>query len=392
MEIAKERVKPGDPVGMAGTFRNFNWVASSVIIFVGFVLAAAAEGWRDQQVLGYTILAAGIAILPPVLDIIRRRWAWSKPRYVPATFAVSVVVAAIIVSPLFAPTAAEQTQLRASALAAAERLLANGDLRAARSRLSKFIGTPDPDHRVAELIRQIDQAAKAKETAAQQNIRSAAVAAPTTPAKQAIDFPHLKPATRFSEYGIGDEHRTAQDALNAGDVGRAYNMFGERNRSLDGPREKRFDDVLETAFQQWSDTSPASDFAERVQTYWLPQLKALPTTPPADTDEYGKRLSAIQEFAQVVADAEGLTFSPAQLQLVARFRAALSAKQIALFPILRRRYSELLNEKLFRSDIEVRIAGPAARTLRLTSGAFALNASIEDMQTALGSTSAPTRS
>lgn len=151
-----------------------------------------------------------------------------------------------------------------------------------------------------------------------------------------LNLRNLLPAKRFGEYAVGERHRAAQDDLNAGDVETAYNAFAGRNRSLDGPREKRFDDALEVAFQEWSNTTPGSNFAERVETYWLPELKALPISPPANEATCRSRKVAIEELAQNVLDGEELTLTPAQARTLVRFRQQVRAKELILLPMLKR--------------------------------------------------------
>ena len=151
-----------------------------------------------------------------------------------------------------------------------------------------------------------------------------------------LNLRSLMPAKRFGEYGVGERYRAAQDALNAGDVESAYNEFGERDRSLDGPREKRFDDALEIAFQRWSNTTPGSNYAERVQTYWLPDLRALSNTPPTDVTTCRVRLSKLQELIQIGVDGKGLVFTNRESSTVGRFRKELQSKQAVLLPTLQR--------------------------------------------------------
>ena len=145
--------------------------------------------------------------------------------------------------------------------------------------------------------------------------------------KDRMNLGWLPPANRFSEYAGGDAFRPAQDALNGGDVETAYNSFMSRDQSLDSPREKRFADVLELAFQQQSRTTPASNYIERVQTYWLPQLKALPNVPLGDNEPCHKRANALKEFDYDVEDGQTLTFDRQQSKIAKAFKAELSKKR-----------------------------------------------------------------
>lgn len=151
-----------------------------------------------------------------------------------------------------------------------------------------------------------------------------------------LDLRSLMPANRFGEYAHGERYRAAQDALNAGDVESAYNAFAARDRSSDGAREKRFDDALEVAFQQWSKTTPGSNFAERVQTYWLPELRALPNTPPSDATICRLRLSKLAELIQIGTEGKKVVFTARESSTVGRFNKELQSKQAVLLPRLQR--------------------------------------------------------
>lgn len=164
----------------------------------------------------------------------------------------------------------------------------------------------------------------------------------------ALGLRWLPPAVRFTEYAPSDSNWNAQKALNAGDVETAYNSFGERDRSLDGPREKRFDDVLEIAYQQSTNTSPSSDYVERVKTYWLPEVRAMTATPSADPTTCVKQIISLEALREELDASEGLAFTPHQSAIVRTFKTQLSARQKALLPSLRARCGSQADEQLRR--------------------------------------------
>lgn len=161
------------------------------------------------------------------------------------------------------------------------------------------------------------------------------VAAPSKPAPHRLKN-WLPVANRFSDYGPNEVNRPAQDALNAGDVETAYNSFMDRDRSLDGDREKRFDDILEIAFQQYTHTTPGSDYVERVGTYWLPQLRKLPAKAPQDDAACRTVRRDLDELGQDISDAGRLTFTRKESKTVDRFKIAFRAKERLLRPSLDR--------------------------------------------------------
>ncbi len=203
---------------------------------------------------------------------------------------------------------------------------------------------------------------------------------PVAPAAVPSPSP-LGPAQRFTEFGEGHPLRAAQDALNAGDIDGAIALMsgGGGRGSEDAGRKQR----LWAAIQKASDTqlnrSPGADYVERVQTHWLPQVEALPSSPAAGA-AVGDLLSQMEALHSYVADGEKLNLTSAQRAVRSRFSSALSAKQRLLFPAIRRRYAEELNAQLFRRDIAVTTAGTRGRTLRITGPIFVRNANIEDMQ------------
>lgn len=126
---------------------------------------------------------------------------------------------------------------------------------------------------------------------------------------------------------------------------------------------------------------PASTYAERVETYWLPAARALPDAPPKDDPAFGKLLTRIDEVAIDAADGSALPLSPRQRALRSKFMTALSDKQAKLLPAMRREYAKALDAKLFRDDVRVSARGT---TLTLVGAVFARNANAEHMQTELG--------
>jgi hypothetical protein len=195
-----------------------------------------------------------------------------------------------------------------------------------------------------------------------------------------LHFKPLQAGARFAEFPEGDPSRPAQDALNAGDVGRAYNLFYSRDTTRDGPREKRFADVLEAAFKRWSNEDPASDFTDRIKTYWLPQVAALSTQVPTDEQGWQTTITNIEALASSAADAENLTLTPAQKGVTQAFLQRLGAKQSRLYPAYRRFLAEQLRAKLFPENVDLSVSGSDAGTIRLTSPMFANNANIAQVQ------------
>lgn len=134
----------------------------------------------------------------------------------------------------------------------------------------------------------------------------------------------------------------------------------------------------QTRVQKPSD--PASDFVERINTYWMAEVLALPTVAPNGEAEYGALVTTLDRLSLNLLGSEKLRLSHEQDLAKRRYVEALSAKPERLLPSMRARYAEQLNAKLFRHDISVAAVGDGNRTLRLVGRTFARNANIEDVQ------------
>lgn len=297
------------------------WIGGCLFILLGLGLAGNAEGWRNQVVAGLVTSAGGIILLPPVLERLRRAWPWARSRWVPALFAVTLFIVPPLIGAPFTPSEAEQMRLREDAIREARQLTAKGDFAAARLKLAKFATRPDHDETVKPALRRIDE------------VEAAA------------------------------EKRTAT----------LESKVGKSQAEVPDQRDER------------GYPDPAAVYVERVKTYWLPQVESMSITKPADIAAYGKVITNLDELRRSLANGQSLTLTTAQKAVHSRFAAALAAKQRRLYPVLRRRYAELLDAQLFRSDVRVSVSGHRAQTISLVGRMFVRNANVEDMQTGLAS-------
>lgn len=172
----------------------------------------------------------------------------------------------------------------------------------------------------------------------------------------------------------------------AGIVGTAvsFNIAHERAKLAKAKSQQPAPDTSPTPAKQVPQEVPqnaaASAYSERVETYWLPEVAALPDTAPANDDAIGKILTQIDGLVINIEDGDKLNLDPGQKASRQKLIRALSLKQAKLFPELRKRYAQALDAGLFRDDIRVAARGT---TLTLTGGVFARNANVQDMQTAL---------
>lgn len=130
---------------------------------------------------------------------------------------------------------------------------------------------------------------------------------------------------------------------------------------------------------------PAAAYVERVQVYWMPEVRAMPETVQPEEEAVGKLLSQLNGLVVDIQDGGSLSMTSAQEKVRDQLKQAVSRKQAKLLPSLRRGYAETLDAKLFRHDVRVTASGPRSTVLRLTGGMFSLNANVEDTQNELAS-------
>ncbi|MEG3181821.1 hypothetical protein [Sphingomonas sp. LT1P40] len=192
----------------------------------------------------------------------------------------------------------------------------------------------------------------------------------------------LKAAQRFGEIPADHMLRPVQDALNAGDVDLSLRLLSERNAldDADRPLKQRLIAAIQKASDEQIGRDPGVEYAERIDSYWLPQVRALPSTAPESDEAFGKLRTSLAGIAADVEDNAGLKLSGEQALKRKELIDALAAKQRSLFPAMRRRYAKALDAKLFRRDIRVVTTGTGDSTLLVTGRLFSFNANIEDTQ------------
>lgn len=203
----------------------------------------------------------------------------------------------------------------------------------------------------------------------------------------------LKAAPRFMEVPAGHMLRPVQDALNAGNIDGAFQLLADRNAVAenDQPMKARLMDALQRASDEQIGRDPGADYAERIDSYWLPQVRALPSIAPADPEAFGRVRTQLDGTLVAIDDGSRIILSKASAAKHQQLKTALAAKQRTLFPSMRKNYAATLDAKLFRHDVRVAAIGPGNSTLLLTGGMFSFNAKIEDTQNEIGPAAASLR-
>lgn len=326
--------------GWASVRTGACWTFGLMMTVGGFFQFILGRGWLNEEAGGLLTMGAGLCLVPPLLRQIREKFPWARPVWLPvAWFAFFAVLLPLVLSPL-APTEVEQAKQRETAIAAAEQRLKRGDFPGARSELFRLQRRPDPAGRVADLRGRI---ARAEDAA----VVNHDVAIKETAAK----LEQLK-----------------------------------RETASVAPGQTKHSPVGEAGYPNEADV-----YVEKAQTLWVPEVNALRLSAIADLPEYSRLLTTLQGLRVNLAEGEKLELTPGQQAVHKRFSAALVSKQKLLLPLLRRRYAELLDALLFRSDVRVSVSGTGARTLQLTGPMFVRNANIEDMYNGLASDMARAR-
>jgi hypothetical protein len=178
--------------------------------------------------------------------------------------------------------------------------------------------------------------------------------------------------------GEGDVLAPAQAALNAGDVDRAISLFfvsPSTSERREQPDAKRLLAAIQKASDLQVGRDPAADFTDRVEHYWMPEMrKASPQTAASD-DEIGKARLLFEEAARELEASKQLASTYGLQAAQETLRSTTSAKQRAAFPVWRRTYAERVGKRLWSRDITVKLLG-GGRTVEFVGGMFAANANI----------------
>jgi uncharacterized small protein (DUF1192 family) len=130
-----------------------------------------------------------------------------------------------------------------------------------------------------------------------------------------------------------------------------------------------------------------SDLDENLGINWPKEIADQPVTEPTDADELRDRenffgtMASYLEAAQIDgSDGNPVPMPPKTVALKAKLRADLAAKQVKVFPLLRRAYVKILAAKVWENDVYVTGTG---RSITFTGALFAANADIAASHEAL---------
>lgn len=155
--------------------------------------------------------------------------------------------------------------------------------------------------------------------------------------------------------------------------------------SAEAPKPPAKKLALDSEAQRLVDEYAAMDdgarFALQIDDHLMASVEAIATSPADNMPDIWARLGEIERLASKVREGHGTTMNDAQRKKLAKFEAALAAKQEQVFPQLRKSYRSLSKSTLWEKDIDVRGSG---RTIEYIGGIFASNANIKAAQDAVG--------
>ena len=123
-----------------------------------------------------------------------------------------------------------------------------------------------------------------------------------------------------------------------------------------------------------------SEFAEKVRTYWLPQVNGIATTSPATAADIWNTVAKLVGAARALEDSNAALLDANGKNAQRDLRTAIAAKQRALFPILRGAYGKIVGQAMWERDIDIRVGGAGNRNITWTGGLFAARANIASGQ------------
>lgn len=179
---------------------------------------------------------------------------------------------------------------------------------------------------------------------------------------------------------IDDDAERAREAIKAHKLSIAEQIVYQLGVDTNGsPKWDAIRRDLLAAEQQEMTPAIQSDFPEKVDQ-WLKEIAAAPEGAPSTIDELRERERFFEVMAQnldgdrALNDAGNVSReTPAMAAARAKLRAALAAKQIGAFPVLRRAFVKLSADRMWANDVYVRAVG--ARIV-YTGGVFSANSNV----------------
>lgn len=142
---------------------------------------------------------------------------------------------------------------------------------------------------------------------------------------------------------------------------------------------RRLLDAAIAADKASNSTEQGAEYAERVESVWLPMLKKIDMAEPTTAPALWQRVSAIEEVVRGLNDGSEFREGAAGKARM-KLASAIRSKQVDMFPVLRRAYGKITREVMWPADVEVATSGAGSRTITFTGAHFAANRNIGSAQ------------
>ncbi|MCY1670177.1 hypothetical protein OVA07_04035 [Novosphingobium sp. SL115] len=146
------------------------------------------------------------------------------------------------------------------------------------------------------------------------------------------------------------------------------------------PEVKTLVAQIETRIKANDISTHDSNFAEKVRSYWLPQISGIATTAPASAPDIWNAVAKLEDATRALEDSNATPLDQAGKDAQRDLRLAIAAKQRAFFPILRGAYAKIVGQAMWERDIDIRVSGAGNRSITWTGGLFAARANIARAQ------------
>ncbi len=137
---------------------------------------------------------------------------------------------------------------------------------------------------------------------------------------------------------------------------------------------------IEARLKAGGASASSNGFAEKVQSYWLPQVTGIAATAPASAPDIWNAVAKLEDATRALETSNAMPLDQAGKDAQRNLRNALVAKQRALFPILRGAYGKVVGQAMWERDMDIRVAGAGNRSIKWTGGLFAARANIARTQ------------
>ncbi len=177
----------------------------------------------------------------------------------------------------------------------------------------------------------------------------------------------------MSESQVRDAVTTAQHQLARGDAEQASVTLNRIPHVLQGlPAAAQLRTRVDRELERQLAPRKAAAFAERVDSFWLPRIKAASVANLTDAAAIWGVVAVFEDATSALSEAAMLPLAPSQREAFERLRDTLAEAQIATYPKLRKRYGLIMGGQLWESEVDVSVGSTEEKLI--TFSGFELGA------------------